>query len=168
MAVTVQACDNVTATFTALRKGSLLVTTFADGDGDGAQDAGETRLSGWWAELTYRDDAGSRQLVASNFNDGSGEWRVLNLVPGRTYTLCQKPQAGWDNTLPGPASGVPVDARGWACYTFPLASAEAVEAAFGYRPAGAPAPTRTPVSGLGASGTVPEDAAFLFLPAIEQ
>ncbi len=168
VAVTVGACDAVTATFTALRTGSLKVTTFADADGDGQLGAGEPKLGGWWAELTYSDGPGPGQLVASSFNDSRGEWRVLNLAPGRTYTLCQKPQGGWDNTLPGPDND---DARGWACYTFDLASAAAVEATFGYVPAGAAAAgaARLPgAAGLRVSGAVPEDAALLFLPAVAQ
>ena len=168
VAATVTACDDVTATFTALRTGSLLVTTFADAGGDGEQDAGEPQLGGWWAELTYVDEEGSPRLAASSFDDSGGAWRVGNLVPGRTYTLCQKPQADWANTLPGATAA---DARDWACYTFTPASAEAVEATFGYAPAGAAAGTAAGVratGGLGVSGAVPEDPALLFLPAVAE
>ena len=167
VAATVQACDDVTATFTALRTGSLLVTTFADADGDGVPGGGEPRIGGWWAELTYVDEGGSPRVAASGF-DASGAWRVGNLVPGRTYTLCQKPQADWANTLPGAAAA---DARGWACYTFAPASAEAVEATFGYAPASAAAGTAAGVratGGLRVSGAVPENPTLLFLPAVAE
>jgi len=170
VAVNVQACDDVTASFTALRTGSLLVTTFVDANGDGDLAAGEPRLGGRWADLTYMDDTGNSRLVASSFNDSRGEWRVRNLAPDRTYTLCEKPQTGWDNTLPGPTD---IDARGWACYSFSLASADAVEATFGYASAGsgdaagAIAGTRA-AGGIRVSGAVPEDVTLLFLPAVEQ
>ena len=149
VAVTVKACDEVTATFTALRTGSLLVTTFVDANGDGDQAAGEPPLGGRWADLTYVDGTGDTRLVAGSFNDSRGQWQVRNLAPGRTYTLCEKPQAEWDNTLPGPTE---IDTRGWACYTFSLASAEAVEAVFGYAPSGVaaagtpPSPSPAPAS----------------------
>ncbi len=93
---------------------------------------------------------------------------MRNLAPGRTYTLCEKPQADWDNTLPGPTD---VDARGWACYTFSLASAEAVEAVVRLcarrcsRPP-VPPPVPSATGGLRVIGAVPEDVALLFLPAV--
>jgi hypothetical protein len=55
--------------------------------------------------------------VASNFDDGSGTWHVLDLVPGREYTACQKPREGYTNAAPGSDAN---DARGWPCYTFTL------------------------------------------------
>ncbi len=94
---------------------------------------------------------------------------MRNLAPGRTYTLCEKPQAEWDNTLPGPTD---IDTRGWACYTFSLASAEAVEAVFGYAPSGGGAAAGIPAgaharAGLRVIGAVREDVTLLFLPAVE-
>jgi hypothetical protein len=129
VAVTVQACDDVTVRVSAQQKGSLTVNSFEDRNGNGEQEEGEQSLSPWWSELTTVGTDGNMRVVASNFDGGSGTWNVFDLVPGREYTVCQKPQDGYTNVAPG--SGA-YDERGWACYTFTLDSAQAAEAWFGY------------------------------------
>jgi hypothetical protein len=161
--ITVAACDVVTATFTARKQGGLTVTAFEDADGNGEQGAGEMGLGGWWSDLTMTADDGSQKLVASNFNNGDGEWSVFTLVPGEEYTVCQKPRDGWNNTLPGDGA---VDGRGWACYTFTLDSGEAAEVSFGYTTGeAAPVAPEVAARGVRIRDAAAENTRFLFLPA---
>jgi hypothetical protein len=162
--ITVAACDNVTATFTALKQGTLAVTAFEDVDGNGEQGAGESGLGGWWSDLTMTQADGSQKLVASSFNDVTGTWYVVGLRPGEEYTVCQKPRAGWNNTLPGSSAN---DSRGWPCYTFTLASGEAADVSFGYSTAAVP-PVAPEVASRGVKirSAVDENTGYLFLPKV--
>jgi hypothetical protein len=165
--VTVAACDDVTITALARQKGSLAVNSFEDRNGNGEQDDGEQGLSPWWSELTTTEPDGSKSLVASNFDGGSGTWNVFHLVPDRLYTVCQKPQEGYTNVTPG--SGA-YDERGWACYVFTLEPAAAAEAWFAYSAGdgGGDGGEPAQVADAGRAITFRSvlDAVSLFLPAV--
>ena len=163
VAVTVQACDVVTVTASALQRGALTVNSFEDLNGSGQQEEGEQGLSPWWSELTTAADDGGRRVVASNFDDGSGTWRVLNLVPGREYTACQKPQAGYINAAPGSDAN---DERGWPCYTFTLTPGTVAEAWFAYTTGDGSELAQWAGAARGVSFHSVLETTYLFIPAV--
>jgi hypothetical protein len=165
--VTVAACDDVTVTFHAVRKGRLVARTYADANGDGVRQATEAPASAEWIELWETATGSPPRLLGSNFTDATGEWRMLDLIPNRAYTVCLQPQAGQTNTQPGPGSE---DSRGWACYGFTLQPGQTVGAWFGSAPEGAgPLATAAPTAASNAMDSEPtagEDTAYLFLPSL--
>jgi hypothetical protein len=175
--ITVRACDDVTAVFAVVQRGALRVQTYADANGDGRRQAEERASGPWWHELAAVATDGSTQLVASGFSDGAGEWTVAGLMPGQEHVVCEKPQAGWTNTQPGPLAA---DARGWTCYRFTLRSGEEAVVTFG-QTEGEPQGGGVGIVPRGRAGSAPEgeDAAgvevrqlppdsgkYLFLPNV--
>jgi hypothetical protein len=162
--VTVAACDDVTVTAAVRQKGSLTVNSFEDRNGDGERQEGEQGLSPWWSDLTAAEPDGSTSLVASNFDGGGGTWNVFDLLPGRLYTVCQKPQTGYTNVAPG-ASGR--DERGWACYIFMLEPGAAVETWFAYTAGDGDAEgEQLAGAGRGVLSRTVLDTAFLYIPTV--
>lgn len=159
LAVSVQACDDVTALFTVAQAGSLRAAAYQDRNGDGVRGGNEPPQGGWWNELTTVAADGKQVLVASG--TGGREWRVRGLIPGQDYLLCQKPQRHWTNTQPGAAA---LDSRGWACYHVTLKPGEEVTAWFGYT-----REARAADSGEGGDLAFPDEGGsseYLFLPNV--
>lgn len=78
---------------------SISGTKFEDLNGNGFKDGGDPALQGWRIRLFL-----SSLHIDSTLTDGSGNYTFSNLGPG-TYSVSEKLQPGWTQTLP--ASGAP-------------------------------------------------------------
>jgi predicted secreted protein len=90
---------------------------FRDDNGNGTQDAGEPRLSGWTISLNGTDGQGAA-VSLTDTTDANGDYS-FDVTPG-SYTVCETLQTGWEQTLP--SSGA--DCGGSLGYSITLTSAQ--------------------------------------------
>jgi len=88
---------------------------FRDDNGNGTQDAGEPRLSGWTISLTGTDGLGNA-VSLTDTTDANGDYS-FSVTPG-SYTVCETLQTGWQQTFP--SSGA--DCGGSVGYSITLIS----------------------------------------------
>jgi hypothetical protein len=86
-----------------------------DDNGNGTQDAGEPRLSGWTISLTGTDGFGN-PVSLTDVTDANGDYS-FTVTPG-SYTVCETLQTGWQQTYP--SSGA--DCGGSTGYSITLTS----------------------------------------------
>jgi predicted secreted protein len=90
---------------------------FRDDNGNGTQDAGEPRLSGWTISLNGTDGQGNAVSLTDS-TDANGDYS-FDVTPG-SYTVCETLQTGWEQTLP--SSGA--DCGGSLGYSISLTSGQ--------------------------------------------
>lgn len=109
--VTVMGGEEMNCTFANQRRVNLQAIKFNDLNGDGLRQSGEPTLASWEIHFYKGDGA----LLSRKVTDANGFASINNLVAG-SFKVCETPQAGWTNTLPGqidPLLGIP-------CYTITL------------------------------------------------
>jgi len=120
----VQAGDNIVCTFVNERLVNIDVHKFNDVNGDGVKQSSEPYLSGWEIGIY----SSSNQLLFHAVTDANGLYSKTNLRPG-TYKVCETPQSGWTNTLPGTVDS----ALSRPCYTITLNPGQNASVNFGNR-----------------------------------
>lgn len=120
----VKAGDEVQCRFINMASATVETFSYWDKNRSGTFDSGDEGQSGWWSALY--DSTG--KLRASNFNDASGKWTVVNLRPG-TYTVCQNLRPGWYNTDPGSVNSA---FGNRPCRTFAVGAGQTARPHFGY------------------------------------
>lgn len=95
--------------FGNFRNGSISGHKWNDVNGNGSEDDGEDRLSGWTIQLKQGD-----AVVDSDTTDVNGDYSFASLAPG-AYTVCEVQQTGWAQTYPsgnGGCHSVTINASG--------------------------------------------------------
>ncbi|MEG4348662.1 SdrD B-like domain-containing protein [Microcoleus sp. LAD1_D3] len=88
---------------TPVQQSSISGLKFNDGNGNGTQDAEETRLSGWQIFLDANGNNSLDDGETTVTTDNSGNYSFNNLNPG-TYNVREVQQTGWTQTTANPAA----------------------------------------------------------------
>ena len=85
--------------FGNFQNGSISGYKFNDHNGNGQQDRGDERLSGWTITLYKTTANGNVQVGDAVQTNADGNYQFTNLAPG-TYWVCETQQTGWVQTYP--------------------------------------------------------------------
>ncbi len=120
--------EQVSCTFHNMRKPQIRVVKLEDADADGILTGDEAPLARWKFSIYQQVDGIWQQIkkIKSTAADGMTTFGALK---AGEYLVCESPQLGWLNTVPGAANVAPpaLLAKGYACQT------TTVEGEFGFR-----------------------------------
>ena len=88
-------------TFENIKRSSVTVTKYGDGDRDGQLGTSEVPLPGWSFFIDANGNSRKDGAEATAVTDAFGRAKFADLAPGTAYRICEVVTAGWVNTDPG-------------------------------------------------------------------